>query len=132
MRHGRAFRAVAGLISVWLGICLAEPMQLHLCVMHGGLAIESASHSASHASHSAATHAAHHPTNGHDKSQQCSCLGDCTAGSSPTFLPSTYFRVDLPSSGRAVATSLTKSAEIATADFVLPFPNGPPGTSSLA
>lgn len=118
-------------MSVWLGICLAEPMQLHLCVMHGGLAIESAAHS-SHVSHSAASHAAHHPTKGHDSSQQCSCLGDCTTGNSPALLASTYFRVDLTSNDRAVVTSLTESVEIAAADFLLPFPNGPPGTSSLA
>ena len=132
MRHGRAFRALAGLMSVWVGICLAEPMQLHLCVMHGGLTIESGPHSSAHSAHSAAAHAAHHPTKGHDKSAQCSCLGDCTAGNSPAFLPSTYFGVDLPASDRSVVTSLTKSAEFATADFVLPFANGPPGTFSLA
>jgi hypothetical protein len=131
MRHGRAFRTLAGLVSVWLGICLAEPMQLRLCVMHGGLTIESAGH-ASHASHGAASHSAHHPTKGHDKSQQCSCLGDCTAGSSPGLVAAAYFRVDLPSSIRTVAAPVTASAEIAAVDFVLPFSNGPPGTSSLA
>ena len=118
-------------MSVWLGICLAEPMQLHLCVMHGGLTIESAAHS-SHASHGAAAHAAHHPGKGHDKSQQCSCLGDCTIGNSPALMPPIHFRLDSPSSGQAVAISLTESADIAAADFVLPFPNGPPRTSSLA
>src|SRR5947207_10127184 len=132
MRHGRLFRALAGLLSVWLGICLAEPMQLHLCVMHGGLTIESASQSASHASHGAASHTAHHPTKGHDKSQQCSCLGDCTTGHSPAFVAAPHFRVVLPSSIRRVAASPAASVEVATADFVLPFSNGPPSTPSLA
>ncbi|HEX8899285.1 MAG TPA: hypothetical protein VF751_11355 [Chthoniobacterales bacterium] len=117
-------------MSVWLGICLAEPMQLHLCVMHGGLAIESGAHSA-HTAHSV-SHAAHHSSQDHQKSSQCSCLGDCTAGSAPAFVAAARLAVALPAMDRAAASSTNTSALIIATDFVLPFSNGPPGTSSLA
>jgi hypothetical protein len=132
MRHGRAFRTLAGLVSVWLGICLTEPMQLHLCVMHGGLAIESASHSATHTSHDAKSHAAHHQTKDHQKSQQCSCLGDCTTGNAPAFVAPSNFGVAAPVVDRVSASPIAASAPIVATPFVLPFSNGPPGTSSLA
>jgi hypothetical protein len=118
-------------MSVWLGICLAEPMQLHLCVMHGGLSIESGAHSASHASHGA-THASHHSTKDHDKSQQCSCLGDCTTGKAPAFVAPSQLDIATPVVNRVSASSVAASAPIIATPFLLPFSNGPPGTSSLA
>ena len=127
--HSRAFRTLAAIMSVWLGICLAEPMQLHLCVMHGGLAIQSAAHPGAH-SHGTMSHDASQSTKGHDKSQQCSCLGDCTTGNTPAFVAA-HFRVALPVTDRVATSPATASAPIAAADFVLPFANGPPGTSSL-
>jgi hypothetical protein len=129
----RAFRTLAGVIAVWLGICLAEPMQLHLCVMHGGLAIQSGAHSGSH-SHNRASHANHgsHSGNDHEKTQQCSCLGDCTTGSAPAFINASQVAVALPVGTRAVVTSGHEPAAVVAIDFLLPFSNGPPGTSSLA
>jgi len=118
-------------MSVWLGVCLAEPMQLHLCVMHGGLAIESASHSSAHA-HGAVSHHANHSSSDHEKSQHCSCLGDCTTGSAPALAAAPHVHVALPSADRVVASGVAGSAPTAATDFVLPFANGPPGTSSLA
>ena len=117
-------------MSVWLGFCLAEPMQLHLCVMHGGLAIQSAAHTSSH-SHGAMSHDAGHSTKDHQQSQQCSCLGDCTTGTAPALL-APRFNVALPSIDRDAALACAASTPVVAADFVLPFANGPPGTSSLA
>jgi hypothetical protein len=127
--HNRAFRALAAVLSVWLGICLAEPMQLHLCVMHGGLAIQSPAHG-SH-SHGSMAHDASHSTGDHEKSQQCSCLGDCTTGGTAAFV-APYFRIALPSVERDATLSVPTSSAVAASDFVLPFANGPPGISSLA
>src|SRR5258705_13582837 len=44
VRHHWLFRSLAGVLSVWLAICLAEPAQLHTCAMHGGLAIDVSTH----------------------------------------------------------------------------------------
>lgn len=120
-------------MSVWLGICLAEPMQLHLCVMHGGLAIQSGAHSTSH-SHATAPHPNHatHSSSDHQKTQQCSCLGDCTAGSAPAFINASQVAVALPVGTEVFSMSGHESAAVVATDFVIPFSNGPPGTSSLA
>lgn len=131
MTRTRAFRALAGALGVWVGICLAQPMQLHLCVMHGGLAIDSGAHSGSHASH-VISHAAHHSGTDHQRSQQCGCLGDCTTGNAPACVATAQVTSEQPGAGRLVAPSGMISTPIVATDFVLPFSNGPPGTSSLA
>jgi hypothetical protein len=118
---------------------MVEPMQLHTCEMHGGLAIEQTP--GAHG-HSAAGHRmAMHPTTSHSnhqqgtdgQSQQCSCLGDCSGGSAPVGL--TAAGVSLPEarsldgvgSGFAYA-----SPRLIAAGFLLPFGNGPPASSSRA
>lgn len=131
MTHSHAFRELAAVLSVWLGICLAQPMQLHLCVMHGGLAIEPGGHSG-HMGHHAASHDAHQSTSSHEKPQQCSCLGDCKTGTAPAFVGAPQVSASLPGFGRVVASSVAASTPIIASDLTLPFPNGPPGTSSLA
>src|SRR3954465_1395419 len=35
-------RILAAVLSVWLVVCLAEPAQLHTCVMHRGFAVNTA------------------------------------------------------------------------------------------
>ncbi len=132
MTRTRAFRALAGVLGVWVGICLAQPMQLHLCVMHGGLAIESVGHADAHMSHSAAPHSAHHSTQGHDKSQQCSCLGDCTTGNATALVAPQQFRVAVATIARVDLPAARTYTPAAASGFLLPYPNGPPSTSSLA
>ena len=131
MTRTRSFRALAGALGVWVGICLAQPMQLHLCVMHGGLAIESVGHTDAHMSPTAASHGAHHSTQGHDKSQ-CSCLGDCTTGNATALVAPQQFRVAVATIARVDLPAAATYAPAAAPDFLLPYPNGPPSTSSVA
>ena len=132
MTRTRAFRALAGVLAVWVGICLPQPMQLHLCVMHGGLSVESIGHRDSHMSHAAVSHDAHHPTHSHDKSQQCSCLGDCTAGNAAAFIAPQQFRVAMQPVVRVDLPRAATYAPAAASGLLLPYPNGPPSTSSPA
>ena len=132
MTRTRSFRALAGVLAVWVGICLAQPMQLHLCVMHGGLSIESVGHADSHMSHGAVSHDAHHSTQSHDKSQQCSCLGDCTAGNAIALITPQQFRVAMVWVNGVDLPTAATSAPAGAPSFLLPYPNGPPGTSSVA
>src|SRR3954470_20872434 len=131
------FRILASVLSVWLVVCLAEPAQLHTCVMHGGLAIN-----ASHATHHAATHSAHttaatvakhsQPQKDGGHATQCTCLGDCSTGgtvvavtASPISLASNT--VEVPAAPFAYA-----SPAIVAPQFLRPFSNGPPPASSRA
>lgn len=131
MTRTRSFRALTAVLAVWVGICLAQPMQLHLCVMHGGLSIES-SHTDAHMSHGAASHGARHSSEGHETSQQCSCLGDCTAGNATALVAPQPFRVAMPLVASVDFQAAAPYAPVAAADLLLPYPNGPPSTSSLA
>ena len=40
MRRHWISRSLASVLALWLALCLAEPVQLHICVMHGGLAMQ--------------------------------------------------------------------------------------------
>jgi len=130
-------KALAGIIGVWLAICLAEPAQLHTCVMHGGLAIQShstAGHQGAHA-HGVSTHAlsgqSQQQTND-SQPRQCSCLGDCN-NTGKVFValvvPAASFAS--VSTERALAFFSYVSPSVAT-DRLLPFSNGPPSSSSRA
>jgi hypothetical protein len=129
------------LLATWIAICLAEPAQLHTCAMHGGLAISPAAGGGAHGhsaaveqftTHSGAAHS-HQDQNSDSQSRQCSCIGDCNAGSSP---------IGLAAAGISLATaaiSETSAIEVAydsphvvAPDFFLPFSNGPPTGSSRA
>jgi len=129
--HTRAFRALAAVLSVWLGVCLAQPMQLHLCVMHGGLAIDSG-HANAHMSHKAAAHDAQHRAPSHEKSQQCSCLGDCTTGSAPAFVGAANLRVAIVVASRADVPAPVSILRASAVSLLLPYPHGPPSAFSLA
>ena len=144
VRRNRFSRGLAGILSIWLAICLAAPMQLHTCVMHGGLAIDIPIHGAgapvasSHAAHggAASLHAmaghSHHDQGTDGPSKQCSCLGDCSAGKTPVGPPAATtqlasLQVESP---RAVFSYASPS--LVSPHFLLPFSNGPPGASSRA
>lgn len=132
VRRNVFFRGLAGVLSVWLAICLAEPAQLHTCVMHGALAISAHGGAAHHGpSHAAASHS-NDKSSGDGQSQQCSCLGDCSAGrtfvgvaaAAPSF-------ASAPTHTAAVSFSYV-SPSIVAPHFLLPFSNGPPGSSARA
>ena len=133
-------RSLASLLALWLAVCLAEPVQLHTCAMHGGLAIERTTgptheHSAAaeHLGTSAGTGHFHHDQSSDSQSRQCSCLGDCSAGRSP---------VGVAAAGVSLLTVATveswetdfeyASPRLVAPHFLLPFSNGPPTGSSRA
>lgn len=135
----RISRSFASVLSLWLAVCMAEPVQLHTCAMHGGLAIEqtSGSHAQSAMSHSMATHPAaghsHHDQNNDGQSQQCSCLGDCNAGSGPLgVLPVVVSLLSPVVRNRPSAGFDYSSPRLVAPNFLLPFGNGPPTGSSRA
>src|SRR4051812_49127645 len=119
-------------MSVWLALCLAEPMQLHTCVMHGGLAIDVGGHTAAadatQLSASAEHHAAHsHGQSGHDThSRQCSCLGDCSVGKIPIVLPTGPGQLEAPTVHTSSVEFTQASPSLDAPQFLLPFSNGPP------
>lgn len=132
-------------MSIWLAICLAEPMQLHTCVMHGGLAIQVAGHPGHPGSMLHHTGAAHHSTaasgqssdhsshqQGDSHSRQCSCLGDCNTGGSSVGLAAMRVQLELPPIHSFSVAFAYASPSDAAPHFFLPFSNGPPDASSLA
>jgi hypothetical protein len=144
VRRTPLFRGLAGFLSIWLAICLAEPVQLHTCVMHGGLAIDVGLQGAG--MHGGSAHGAHvgigstHATSGHShhdqgtdgQSKQCTCLGDCSAGKTPvglTTAPTQLASLQIEST-RAIFTYTSPS--LVSPHFLLPFSNGPPSASSRA
>ncbi len=131
VRNNVVSRTFAGLLSLWLAICMVEPAQLHTCAMHGGLAIDqnASSPQAAGAAHHMATHRSHdsnHRSND-SKSHQCSCLGDCSGGSASVGLPAVRASAlsALIEDRRAVGFAYD-SPVVVTPDFVLQFANGPP------
>lgn len=127
-------------MTVWLAICLAEPLQLHTCVMHGGLAIDVGGHHAqmggdsSHHTQMASHAADDHGQRGHPDhhARQCSCLGDCNAGKTPVGLVATTVGFDGPSLSSVGAAYDYTSPSLVTPHFLLPFSNAPPAASSRA
>jgi hypothetical protein len=126
-------------LAIWLAICLAEPTQLHTCAMHGGLVIGQTAGIPGHSSadenpgaHTGATHS-HHGQGDNSKSRQCSCIGDCNAGSSPIGIAaggiSLLTVAIIETSANVVGYD---SPRVAAPHFLLPFSNGPPTGSSRA
>jgi hypothetical protein len=110
---------------------MVEPAQLHTCTMHGGLAIEVSGARASGMAdaHHMATHlrAHNHQHNTNSKSRQCSCLGDCSGGSSVVGLPSMGVSFVAAVAGIDSAGQFAYASPfVATPHFLLQFANGPP------
>ena len=137
MRHSLVSRVFATVFSLWLGVSLVEPVPLHVCAMHGGLAIESQgaalSGTVSHGDtdHTASRHAMaghnHNDQNTDQRSRQCSCLGDCATGASPNAVASTRISIgEAPLLETAAATPAVLVAPFVHRHFLLPFSNGPP------
>jgi hypothetical protein len=137
VQRGLVSRVFATLFSLWLGVCLVEPVPLHVCAMHGGLAIKNhragLSGSVSHAATDET--GSRHPMAGHhhnDQStdhpwRQCSCLGDCATGTSTSAVVSSG--ITLGESllfQTSTAGQADLSAPLVQPHFLLPFSNGPP------
>jgi hypothetical protein len=127
-------------LALWLAVCLAEPIQLHTCAMHGGLAIEVgsvAAHShtatAEHLATNAGAGHSHHGQNTDSQSRQCSCLGDCSAGRAPIGIAAANVALPTVAIIQGSATDFDyDSPRIVAPKFLLPFSNGPPAGSSRA
>jgi hypothetical protein len=127
-------------LSLWLALCLVEPMQLHTCAMHGGLAIQQSHGRATHA-HAAAHHQmgaqlvghTHNEQSDNSQSPQCSCLGDCNGGSAPVGLVAAAIAISAHvTTGDSYVAFEYKSPALAATHFLRPFANGPPLASSRA
>jgi hypothetical protein len=127
-------------LALWLAVCLAEPVQLHTCAMHGGLAIEVgsvATHSHAATMEHLATNAGaghfHHGQNTDSQSRQCSCLGDCSTGRAPIGFAAANVALPTVAIIQGSATDFAyDSPRIVAPQFLLPFSNGPPAGSSRA
>lgn len=119
---------------------MVEPMQLHACAMHGGLVIEQGAtgvHAYSAMGHRMAMHPAaehsHHDQSSDKQSEQCSCLGDCNAGSAPVGLTAVAVSLIEPVvHERSNSDFDYSSPTLVPPHFLLPFSNGPPAGSSRA
>ncbi|HMJ19980.1 MAG TPA: hypothetical protein VK478_16455 [Gemmatimonadaceae bacterium] len=137
MRRNWISRSLASVLSLWLAVCLAEPVQLHTCAMHGGLAIVQ---NGTVGAHGADHHAArlgvghdHKNQNSDSQSRQCSCLGDCNSGSSPVGIATAAISLVNAPLVEASANSFAHAAPYILAPrSLLPFSNGPPASSSRA
>jgi hypothetical protein len=139
VRHHWLFRSLATVLSVWLVICLAEPAQLHTCGMHGGLAIDASMRGGSphgvhggHGNiHSMAGHS-HHDQTPNGQSNQCTCIGDCSAGKTPVVLAAAPTQLTWVLVQEKPAVFSYASPALVSPQFLLPFSNGPPGNPSRA
>jgi hypothetical protein len=132
VRHNVVSRTFAGLLSLWLAICMVEPAQLHTCTMHGGLAIQTSGpgvQTIPHAHH-AAMHQPTHSDRGHrtdSQSRQCSCLGDCNTGSASVGLPAAVVSLRAVARVYESKTQFEPTSPVVSAgNHLLPFANGPP------
>jgi hypothetical protein len=123
-------RAFTAFILAWFLAVATELPLLHSCEVHG-----SATASAASEPHGAAHHSGLHsdsPTPDADRAT-CSCMGDCSAGGFSLDLSSPEHRVAVAFARDAGVTPLdTGAARTPAPPFLLPYANGPPGTSALA
>ncbi len=137
MRRNWISRSLASVLSLWLAVCLAEPVQLHTCAMHGGLAIVPAgtqAHASAdhHATRAGAGHV-HHDQTSDNESRQCSCLGDCNMGSAPAGIAAARISMlTVPLTEGSPTSFVYASPRFSAPGFLLPFSNGPPAGSSRA
>jgi len=133
-------RSLASVLALWLAVCLAEPVQLHTCAMHGGLAIQQTT-DPTHDHYAAAEHLettagaghSHHDQSSDSQSRQCSCLGDCSAGRSPVGIAVAGVSLLTISTVESSASDFEyASPRLVSPPFLLPFSNGPPTGSSRA
>jgi hypothetical protein len=135
VRRNWISRSLASVLSLWLAVCLAEPVQLHTCAMHGGLAIvpvgaQAHASTGHHATRIGAGHV-HHDQTSDNESRQCSCLGDCNTGSSPAGIVAARISIRTATVTEGSLASFTyASPRFSAPGFLLPFSNGPPAGSS--
>jgi hypothetical protein len=144
VRRNWISRSLASVLATWLAICMAEPVQLHTCTMHGGLAVvqtasggthglSSTSSTAEHGATRAGAGHSHHDQSNDSRSRQCTCLGDCNAGSSPIGIAAAGISLLRVAVTETSATEVGyDSPRVVAPEFLLPWSNGPPAGSSRA
>jgi hypothetical protein len=141
VRRSWIFRSLASVLALWLAICLAEPVQLHICVMQGGLAMEQMAAPAVHGHSSTVQHHSTHGFAGHfnhnpksdNESQQCGCLGDCNSGRAPIGIAAPGVSLPTVAIVEGSGTDFAyDSPRLVAPQFLLPFSIGPPAGSSRA
>jgi hypothetical protein len=130
-------RAGAALLALFFLLAVGEPLALHACPMHDGVAVASStSAGGAHADMPADAHAAHaadtaaavpagHPS-GDDEGHQCSCLGHCAAASGAALAAAQAVRWPVLVARRAEPPAREYRIALPSADYLLPFANGPP------
>jgi hypothetical protein len=131
MRRNWISRSLASVLSLWLAVCLAEPVQLHTCAMHGGLAIVQngtvGAHGADHHAPRSSVGHNHSDQSSDTQSRQCSCLGDCNSGSSPIGISAAAISLLNAPLVEVSANSFGHAPQYLVGPrFLLPFSNGPP------
>ncbi len=122
MRRSPAHRILGALLALWFALVMGEPVSLHACPMHDGVAA-GGSHHAGAMAHASAHHAPAQP--GHDGGAHvCSCVGKCCASAVP-----------LAPSAPTVAVHAVEVRDSGLPDhrytpvaraLILPWANGPP------
>lgn len=130
MRHVLK-RAFAALLLLWFAVSTGEPAALHSCPVHDPRASAQARGTAlglDAQPGGALGHSHSHQVPQRDSEQRgCTCIGECSAGSSVTWLPGArvvlavadvrQIRMELPPA---------ESPAITAPAFLLPYANGPP------
>jgi hypothetical protein len=117
-------RACSAFVAVWFALVVVEPVALHSCPMHGGQHDSSAAPAT--AGHEHHADASEHASTPDSANQYCTCPGDCS-GASRLGLPArpaARWTPDILAAREPVALAWAYSP--VTADFTLPFANGPP------
>jgi hypothetical protein len=129
MHRHRGTRALAAFILAWFVAVATELPLLHACAVHGTAASASAEqHGPAH--HGALDSNTHETPGDH---AACSCMGDCSAGGFSVGLWSPEHRFSVaPARDAGVVFFEADAARLPAPAFLLPYANGPPGTSVVA
>lgn len=119
-----ATRLVSAALLAWLSVFTTEPLGLHSCPMHGGLALEGG-----HSGHSM-SHQGHGMPGRNSRSNQCSCPGDCSGPTtSIALVPES---IGIPTADLSLTDRVSPRPPVLGERYtprLLPFANGPPEIS---
>jgi len=124
MLRSRWSRLLAALLTLWLGVFLADPDALHACPVHSPVAAQAHGHAGHHDMGRDMGHDMGHDA--HHAGHACSCPGPCCAAAT-TPLPAVSLELVL---GAPVVVARPGRPEheyvAAWVDFVLPYATAPP------
>jgi len=137
MRHRPLRRIAAALVNLLFLLAWGEPVALHPCPMHDGVAATATTATSATAMHSTASHHGHMamaPSTGHDHAAHegghvCSCLGSCSVSVGAVAPSAQAIRWQVVVRRRVAPIEADAAAPLASAPRLLPFANGPPRTA---